>query len=117
MKRMRVEFERGGVFTARLLADEAPKTCQTIVDSLPFSYRFHQSVVSGQAMLALLPDLTVERENQRTVGLLPGSLCFLVQNPAMNVPDELYISYGLYFVPRSLAVDAHEPVNTFGTHR
>jgi hypothetical protein len=109
-----IEFEKGGCFTARLLCEEAPKTYAAIVDRLPFVYTFHQSVVSGQAMLALLPDLTVPRENQRTLGLPPGSLCFLVQNPPMNVPDEIYISYGPYFVPRSFAVDAQEPVNVFG---
>jgi len=114
MVHIKIDFERGGAFTARLLVQEAPKTCQAIVDCLPFSYEFHQSVVSGQAMLALLPDLTVDRENQRTLGLPPGSLCFLVSNPSMNVPDEIYISYGPYFVPRSFAVDAHEPVNVFG---
>lgn len=64
--------------------------------------------------MILLPDFTVERENQRTVGLPAGSLCFLVQNPPMNVPDEIYISYGPYFVPRSFAVDAQEPVNFLG---
>ena len=111
---IKIDFERGGVFTATFLFEEAPKTCRFIVDRLPFSYEFHQSVVSGQAMVALPPDLTAERENQRTLGLPPGSLCFLVKNPPMNVPDEIYISYGSFFVPRSFAVDAHEPVNVFG---
>jgi len=114
MTRIRIEFERGGCFTAQLLCEEAPKTCEAILDRLPFAYTFHQSVVSGQAMLTLVPDLTVPRENQRTLGLPPGSLCFLVQNPPMNVPDEIYISYGPFFVPRSFRVDAHEPVNVFG---
>jgi len=114
MARIKIEFERGGCFTAQLLREEAPRTCEAILDRLPFAYTFHQSVVSGQAMLALLPDLTVPRENQRTLGLPPGSLCFLVQNPPMNVPDEIYISYGPYFVPRSFRVDAQEPVNVFG---
>jgi hypothetical protein len=114
MARIKIEFEKGGCFTARPLSQEAPETCRAILDRLPFAYTFHQSVVSGQAMLALLPDLTAPRENQRTVGLPPGSLCFLVQNPPMNVPDEIYITYGPYFVPRSFAVDAQEPVNVFG---
>jgi hypothetical protein len=46
MDRIRIEFEKGGVFTARLLLDAAPRTCRAIVDRLPFSCEFHQSVVS-----------------------------------------------------------------------
>jgi hypothetical protein len=113
MERIKIEFEKGGVFTAKLLADEAPKTCEKIVQSLPFSYQFHQSIVSGQAMVALPPDLTVKRENQRTVGVLPGTLCFLVQDPPLNVPDEIYISYGPYFVSRCSTIDFQQPVNIF----
>jgi hypothetical protein len=113
MERIKIELEKGGVFTARLLEDEAPKTCEKIVQSLPFSYRFHQSIVSGQAVVALPPDLTVEPENQRTVGVPPGSLCFLVNDPPRNVPDEIYISYGPYFVSRCSTIDFQQPVNIF----
>jgi len=37
MHRVKIEFEKGGVFTAVLLEDEAPKTCATIVEHLPFT--------------------------------------------------------------------------------
>jgi hypothetical protein len=113
MTRIKIEFENGGAFSAKLLEAEAPKTCKKIVESLPFSYRFHQSIVSGQAVVALPPDLTVEPENQRTVGVPPGSLCFLVNDPPRNVPDEIYISYGPYFVSRCSTIDFQQPVNIF----
>ena len=113
MKRIKIQFERGGLFTARLLEDQAPKTCQAILDHLPFTYRFHQSIVSGQAIVTLPPDLTVEPENQRTVGVPAGTLSFLPPDPAKHVPDEIYISYGPYFVSRCSTIDFQQPVNIF----
>lgn len=112
MSYMKIEFERGGVFTAKLLEDEAPKTCKTIKSRLPFEYRFQHSIVSGQAILCLPPDLTVERENQRVAGILPGTLSFLVKDEPVLVPDEIYIAYGI-FISRGLTVDAKQPVNVF----
>lgn len=112
MSFMKIEFERGGVFTAKLLEEEAPKTCKTIKSRLPFEYRFQHSIVSGQAILCLPPDLTVERENQRVAGILPGTLSFLVKDEPVLVPDEIYIAYGI-FISRGLTVDAKQPVNVF----
>jgi hypothetical protein len=109
---MRLEFQKGGVFAARLLTAEAPKTCATIQGRLPFSYRFHHSIVSGQALVTLPPDLTVERENQRVAGVPPGTLAFLVRDVPVLVPDEIYIAYGL-FISRGLTVDMKQPVNIF----
>jgi hypothetical protein len=109
---MRLEFQKGGVFAARLLTAEAPKTCETIQRRLPFSYRFHHSIVSGQALVTLPPDLTVERENQRVAGVPPGTLAFLVRDEPVLVPDEIYIAYGL-FISRGLTVDMKQPVNIF----
>ncbi len=112
MASIQLEFEKGGVFTARLLEDEAPKTCATIKSRLPFEYLFQQSIVSGQAMVAIPPDLTVERENQRVAGIPPGALSFLVKDEPVLVPDEIYIAYGI-FISRGLTVDAKQPVNVF----
>lgn len=113
MTRIALEFARGGRFTAALLEAEAPQTCTIIKARLPFSYRFHQSIVSGQAMVTLPPDLTVPRENQRVAGIYPGALSFLVRDEPVLVPDEIYIAYGI-FISRGLTVDAKQPVNVFG---
>ena len=112
MNRLKLEFERGGVFYARLLEDEAPKTCRTIREHLPFEYLFYQSIVSGQALVTLPPDLTVERENQRVANTPAGTIAFLVRDEPILVPDEIYIAYGL-FISRGLTVDASQPVNVF----
>lgn len=113
MHRLKVEFQKGGVFYARLLDGEAPKTCQTILSRLPFEYRFQQSIVSGHAVVCLPPDLTVEPENQRTIGIGAGGLSFLVQDKPRNVPDEIYIAYGPYFISRCSYIDMQQPVNVF----
>ena len=112
MSSLKLEFEKGGTFIARLLEDEAPRTCATIKSRLPFEYRFQQSIVSGQAMVAIPPDLTVERENQRVAGIPPGALSFLVRDEPVLVPDEIYIAYGI-FISRGLTIDAKQPVNVF----
>lgn len=112
MASLKIEFQKGGTFIAKLLEDEAPKTCKTIKERLPFEYRFQQSIVSGQAMVAIPPDLTVERENQRVAGIPPGALSFLVKDEPVLVPDEIYIAYGI-FISRGLTVDAKQPVNVF----
>lgn len=112
MVSMKIEFERGGVFVARLMDEEAPRTCRAIADRLPFSYRFHHSIVSGQALVTLPADLIVELENQRVAGILPGTLSFLVRDPSRLVPDEIYIAYGI-FISRGLTLDMKQPVNVF----
>jgi hypothetical protein len=112
MSHIRLEFEKGGVFYARLLEKEAPKTCTAIKAHMPFEYRFHQSIVSGQALVTLPPDLTVERENQRVAGIPAGTISFLVKDEPVLVPDEIYIAYGL-FISRGLTVDMKQPVNVF----
>jgi len=113
MKKLRIEFEKGGVFFARLLEDEAPKTCNAILAGLPLKFTFWQSIVSGHALVTLPENLTVEPENQRTIGCPPGTLAFLVQDPPRNVPDEIYISYGPYFVSRCSYIEMQQPVNIF----
>ncbi len=112
MSTMRLEFSGGGVFYARLFEAEAPKTCATIKSRLPFEYQFYHSIVSGQALVTLPPDLTVERENQYVAGIPAGALSFLVKDEPVLVPDEIYIAYGI-FISRGLTVDMKQPVNVF----
>lgn len=112
MAQMKIEFQKGGVFVANLFENKAPETCKTIKERLPFEYRFHHSIVSGHAIVALPPDLTVRRENQRVAGIPPGTISFLVRDEPVLVPDEIYISYGI-FISRGLTIDMKQPVNVF----
>jgi hypothetical protein len=112
MGMMVIEFERGGTFMAELLMSEAPKTCETIWSRLPMEFEFHHSIVSGQAIVTLPRNLTVIPENQMVVGIQPGTIAFLVRDPPKLVPDEIYISYGI-FVSRGLTINNYQPVNVF----
>lgn len=116
MTQIKLEFEKGGTFLADLLESEAPESCKIIRERLPFEYRFHQSIVSGQAIVTLPPDLTMPRENQRVAGIEPGTLSFLVKDDPILVPDEIYISYGI-FISRGLTIDMKQPVNVFAQVR
>jgi hypothetical protein len=40
-------------------------------------------------------------------------LSFLVKDEPLRVPDEIYISYGPYFVSRCAYIDFQQPVNVF----
>lgn len=110
---IRIDFEKGDSFLAELYDDQAPKTVAIIKSRLPFEYTYFQSIVSGHALVCLPPDLTVPRENQRVAGVEPGTLSFLVKDEPVLVPDEIYISYGI-FISRGLTVDMKQPVNIFG---
>jgi len=112
VNKIKLEFEKGGSFEATLFTEEVPETCLKIVEKLPFKLRFYQSIVSGQAMVSLPKDFSLPRENQRVAGIPPGSLCFLVKDEAVLVPDEIYIAYGL-FISRGLTLDQKQPVNVF----
>lgn len=112
MFRLKLEFEKSGVFMARLLIDEAPNTCRAIMRRLPFSCKFHHSIVSGEALVAILTNMDIGRENQRVIGINPGSLAFLVKDEPASVPEEIYIVYGT-FLPRGLTIDMNQPVNIF----
>ena len=114
MKKIEITFEKGGTFIARLLEEEAPMTCRDFAAYLPVTLPFHHSSTSGQGVVNLPKDLTMAPENQRTAGIYPGSLCFLVRNSAMRVPDEIYITYGPYFISRGFRTDYQEPLNVFG---
>jgi hypothetical protein len=111
--RIQLSFAKGDRFEVELHDDAAPQTVAIIRQRLPFEYTFFQSIVSGQALVCLPPDLTVPRENQRVAGILAGTLCFLVKDEPVLVPDEIYIAYGT-FISRGLTVDMKQPVNVFG---
>lgn len=111
MTKIKIEFEKGDVFIARLLEEEAPKTCASLKKLLPFEYKFFHSIVSGHALVTL-PSFTMERENQRVAGIPPGALSFLVKDEVVLVPAEIYIAYGI-FISRGLTLDMKQPVNVF----
>jgi hypothetical protein len=95
MRRILLEFERGGSFTADLLEEQAPETCQAFWDLLPIQQRLGHAKFSGH-VIYIFPGINLERmENSRCVGVLPGEILF---NPHVTNrpphPKEVMIVYG-----------------------
>jgi hypothetical protein len=114
MTKVRIEFERGGVFVARLLEDEAPTTCAALKATLPAEIRFRHSMVCGRAIASvkLPPAFTPEKENQRIQGIPPGTLSLLVRDKVIGIGYQMYVSYGI-FSSRLVKLDMKHPVNVF----
>ena len=82
-------------FTARLRRDLAPRSCQWLMELLPYSGKLIHARWSGEALWAPLasvvpPDLVLPREHATTVPS-PGQL--LLYAGERSVP-ELYVPYG-----------------------
>jgi len=110
MKKIEIEFEKGGLFTANLLEDKALKTCKEIWDRLPLGYRMHHSSSAGQG-LACTVDFTVEKENQQILHTR-GQVIFRVADPVRGVQSELIVAYGLH-ASYSIRHFSHDPENVF----
>lgn len=63
-KRFEIEFAKGGIFTAVLLPEEAPKTCEAFLKALPLDARFRQARYAGEEFY-FQPGMSCDPENQR----------------------------------------------------
>jgi hypothetical protein len=94
-KKIEIEFEKGGKFTATLLEDKAPKTCEAVWNSLPLSGRVGHAYFSGKMMyLAGIDPKFGELENARSVGFVPGDIAYLTSYYGKDTPTEIAIIYG-----------------------
>jgi hypothetical protein len=74
-KEIKIEFEKGGVITATLLEEEAPKTCKMIWDQLPVERNFIHAMLAGHEVFCKdfpMP-YELEYENERNV-VNPGDI-------------------------------------------
>lgn len=62
-KKLEIEFSKGGKFTAVLLMDEAPKTCEALLKVLPLEARCRQARSAGEEFYFQI-HITCEAENQ-----------------------------------------------------
>ena len=113
MAKLEITFEKGGVFIAELLEEEAPKTCAEFKKHLPLTLGTTHSTRAGQAVVCFPEGINMVPEHQHTVGIYPGTLGFLCKKPEWMIPDEIYITYGKYFIPRGFRIDYQEPINVF----
>ena len=109
MKKIEIEFSRGGRFTAELLERDAPKTCDAIWNHLPLELEVYQTTNSGQGIYGYI-DFRIAPENPQVLGLAPGTVVAGGVNPQSL--NEIIISYGL-FVPFHWSVASYLPVNPF----
>jgi hypothetical protein len=65
LKRIEIEFEKGGKFTAVLSEDEAPETCAKFWDSLPIEGLATQARYSGEEFFFRTNLTEIQPENQR----------------------------------------------------
>jgi hypothetical protein len=65
VKRIEIEFERGGKFTATLLEGETPQTCAILWDSLPIEGLAANARYSGEEFFFKTNLAEIEPENQR----------------------------------------------------
>jgi hypothetical protein len=77
VKKMRVEFERGGKFVATLLEENAPKTCEKVWESLPIKTRVKHGQWSGQMFYCYVDVVFKVPENLHRM-LRPGDISFNV---------------------------------------
>ena len=110
MKKIEIEFEKGGLFTANLLEDRAPNTCREVWNRIPLGYRMHHSSSAGQG-LACTVDFTVEKENQQILHT-KGQVIFRVADPTRGVQSEFIVAYGLH-ASYSIRNLSHDPENVF----
>jgi len=117
MKKIEIEFERGGKFQADLLLDKAPRTCEFITNALPMDGLVRHAIMSGYEMwfpMKNLPDGERPRENftrilQRgDIGFLSEDWMFKQQSAktgeAFEGADSFAIYYGLA-LPRDFRGD------------
>jgi hypothetical protein len=62
-KKFEIEFSKGGKFTAMLLMEEAPKTCEAFLKKLPMEVKFRQARLAGEEFYFKV-DMNLELENQ-----------------------------------------------------
>ena len=95
---IKIEFQRGGAFKAKMLDSVAPKTCQVIYDSLPFSSGALNLSFSGYAFYLLKSFQFHELENPLVFGAQPGDI-FLNTNINRSVfegkivPPRIVVAY------------------------
>ena len=102
MKRIGIEFERGGKFVATLLENESPRTCNAVWNKLPIVSDAQHAQYSGKIIFFFAPQIEFdELENPKLVGLFPGDVALnthpfhkLNLTPSIGIPIEMLIAYG-----------------------
>ena len=101
VKQIRIKFEKGGEFLAKLLEDKAPEACKQVWEALPIEDRIGQTSRSGQVLYCISPFMTRINENPKIVIPLGGIALDAILYKSLFweegmpiVKGEIYIAYG-----------------------
>lgn len=94
-KQIKIEVSSGEIMYADFLHNLAPKTCDCLIEALPYEKTLSHGKWSGHA-LYLFTDMNMKKaECSRSYGVWPGDILY---NPhvvdAAEHPNELIIVYG-----------------------
>lgn len=100
MKKIVVEFEKGGKFTGELYEKEAPKNSKMIWDALPFEGQAWHGIWSGHGVLVKTP-FNPAVENPLTI-IQHGMIGFLPHIPGLPGTQEAELTFAMgYLRPRT----------------
>jgi len=115
-RRIVLEFERGGVVSAELLTEEAPKTCEAVLKALPVKNKAVHAMWAGEEIFfdgfPLSEPLVFENE---TNDVEPGSIACISSYATRRFRKESITSFCVFYGksrPRK-GVDQTVDVNVF----
>jgi len=86
--------ERGVSCRARLLDEEAPRTCAVVWDALPVAGQAYHGKYARNEVYTLLPPMGMPGRENATVTPIPGDVCFFafdagdIGNPAYGYDED-----------------------------
>lgn len=115
MRKIHIQFERGGEFTARLLEAEAPRNCQMIWELLPLEGSVRHGMFSGEGFFVKDKRFKVAVENPRVLGIAAGTLGL---EPPIEGNDRfdpgIIFAYGSKFAFKTPYTPEGDPLLVFG---
>jgi hypothetical protein len=114
MKKIEIEFERGGRFVVELNEKDAPQTCKTLWANLPLTLEMSHCMSSGHCVVGAINEKAfqeIKLENGTVTSIEPGTVVFFSSEVTFGLP-EFCITYGP-FVPTQIKLLRHPPTNVF----
>lgn len=93
-KLIRIKFEKGGEFLAKLMEDKAPEACKQVWEALPIETQAGQAARSGQVLNCQTKFAHRIVEHSKLV-LLQGGLALDGHNYRMNANAAIVMAYGV----------------------
>jgi len=102
---IKIKFEKGGIFIANMLMEQAPKTCKTVLELLPFQGKVGHAMFSGQLLSTDIDTKLTKLENPRVYGLRPGDITLNIHHIPIQSPDGRLIPHEIHFIYGPMIVE------------